>query len=280
MPNRNFSSSGYRYGMNGQESDDEINGVTGSLYHAKYWEYDARVGRRWNIDPVVKSMQSPYLCFSGNPILRVDIKGDNDWVPGTDAEGNLTLTAEKGDNVKSLKRFFRTPDNAKKYLNEDIMKMQDADEFNIGEKITLKDNPYSRTIKAANKDYKFGTKGYSTYDCKEFCARTVLDKESILDDKSKFDNAIMDSETLAEWSKLWNRKNEISDSEQKPLETFTQWGFISVHAAVYFGKDNSGNEYWVTKNGQSTAKPTVMSTEKLSEIYWLNLRTNYQPAKK
>lgn len=37
----------YRYAFNGQERDDEIAGQ-GNIMTAEYWEYDARLGRRWN----------------------------------------------------------------------------------------------------------------------------------------------------------------------------------------------------------------------------------------
>jgi len=70
----------YRYGFNSQEKDDEIYG-TGNSYTAEYWQYDARLGRRWNVDPVVKPWESPYACFSNNPILISDIKGDNGEKP-------------------------------------------------------------------------------------------------------------------------------------------------------------------------------------------------------
>ena len=51
----------YKYGgANGQEKDDEITGVMGSHYASEYWEYDARLGCRWNRDLVVKPSQSPW----------------------------------------------------------------------------------------------------------------------------------------------------------------------------------------------------------------------------
>jgi hypothetical protein len=81
MPGRNYqSSSGYRYGMNGQEADKEI---FEGAYTAEYWEYDSRTGRRWNRDPVVKYFESPYACFSDNPIYYTDINGDDaeGWEP-------------------------------------------------------------------------------------------------------------------------------------------------------------------------------------------------------
>ena len=70
---------GYRFGFNGMEKDDEITGYTdrGNHYTAAFWEYDSRIGRRWNIDPVDKANESSYLAFSGNPIIFIDPNGDN-----------------------------------------------------------------------------------------------------------------------------------------------------------------------------------------------------------
>ena len=63
-----------KYGFNGQERDDEISGE-GNSYTAEYWQYDTRLGRRWNVDPVVKYHESPYACFSNNPIYLIDPNG-------------------------------------------------------------------------------------------------------------------------------------------------------------------------------------------------------------
>jgi hypothetical protein len=63
----------YRYGFNGQEkSDDIFEGSTTALF----WEYDSRTGRRWNVDPVVKEMESGYATFRDNPSVLNDVKGD------------------------------------------------------------------------------------------------------------------------------------------------------------------------------------------------------------
>ena len=65
----------YRYqGINGQEEDEEI--FKGS-YSAEYWNYDSRVGRRWNIDPRPITGISDYACFGNNPIVFTDVKGDS-----------------------------------------------------------------------------------------------------------------------------------------------------------------------------------------------------------
>jgi hypothetical protein len=78
MPSRKYSattSTGYRFSLNGQEKDVELNEA---ITTAMYWEYDSRIGRRWNVDPVLKVGESSYSCFSNNPILRVDPNGDSD----------------------------------------------------------------------------------------------------------------------------------------------------------------------------------------------------------
>ncbi|SHN29532.1 Metallopeptidase toxin 2 [Chitinophaga sp. CF418] len=69
---------GYRYGFNGQEKSEEINGE-GNGYTAMFWEYDPRIGRRWNIDPVIKPWQGDYVTFSNDPINKVDPLGVDDY---------------------------------------------------------------------------------------------------------------------------------------------------------------------------------------------------------
>lgn len=74
MPNRNWSGTDYRFGFNGQEKDNEIYGE-GKSYTAEFWQYDSRLGRRWNLDPVQKPNESPYATFANNPIWFTDIVG-------------------------------------------------------------------------------------------------------------------------------------------------------------------------------------------------------------
>ena len=67
---------GYRFGFNGMEKDDEINGATGTSYTAEFWQYDPRIGRRWNLDPVDQISISNYAAFALNPIFYNDPYGD------------------------------------------------------------------------------------------------------------------------------------------------------------------------------------------------------------
>jgi RHS repeat-associated protein len=76
MPGRKFSqaNSSYRYGFGGQEKSDEVKGE-GNSYTAEFWEYDPRLMRRWNVDPIDKEYESPYAAFGNNPIWNIDPTG-------------------------------------------------------------------------------------------------------------------------------------------------------------------------------------------------------------
>ncbi len=86
LPGRNYSSDSYRFGFNGQEKDDEVYGATGTSYTAEFWQYDSRVARRWNLDPVFTPSLSSYHAFELNPIWKVDPKGNR--ADEYDSDGN------------------------------------------------------------------------------------------------------------------------------------------------------------------------------------------------
>ena len=61
-----------------------------------FWEYDTRLGRRWNVDTVVKQWESPYACFRNNPIYHSDPSGldcepANNSKPDVGVEPPITL---------------------------------------------------------------------------------------------------------------------------------------------------------------------------------------------
>jgi hypothetical protein len=53
---------------------NEIAG-SGNSYTAEYWQYDSRLGRRWNVDPITYPWQSSYAAFNNNPIYFTDPLG-------------------------------------------------------------------------------------------------------------------------------------------------------------------------------------------------------------
>ncbi len=127
------SGGGYRYGFNGQEKDDEISGA-GNMMTAEYWEYDTRLGRRWNMDPDLRSKpwMSPYHAFSNKPIWNIDPNGASDN-PVYDKEGSLLGTDDKGlkgDAIVMDKKDFvqgeKHEDELKKDLGLKGLKDKDA----------------------------------------------------------------------------------------------------------------------------------------------------------
>ncbi|MCB0738966.1 MAG: hypothetical protein KDC92_15765 [Bacteroidetes bacterium] len=76
LPNRVYQADStgtgdYRYGFNGHERDDEVYGA-GNSTTADYWQYDTRLGRRWNLDPLGYEWQSGYSTFNNNPVYFSD----------------------------------------------------------------------------------------------------------------------------------------------------------------------------------------------------------------
>jgi hypothetical protein len=102
MPGREHTPN-YRYGFNGQEMDNEISGISGGHTTAEFWEYDTRLGRRWNRDPVVKPWEAPFATFGNNPIVYSDPYGLDVIAKGRRAKRELKY-ARKND-----------PEFAKKY---------------------------------------------------------------------------------------------------------------------------------------------------------------------
>ena len=78
MPGRKYAQANsiYRFGFGGHEKDNEIKGE-GNSYTAEFWEYDPRLGRRWNIEPLIKKYPylSGYVALNDNPINVIDPDG-------------------------------------------------------------------------------------------------------------------------------------------------------------------------------------------------------------
>lgn len=98
-----FSSSehaGYRFGFNGQEVVSEVNGSSGTHTTAPYWEYSARIGRRWNLDPKPSQSVSNYATFLNNPILFNDPLGDIIRIAYHDKKSNSVKYYEFDSELK------------------------------------------------------------------------------------------------------------------------------------------------------------------------------------
>ncbi len=127
MNERKWNTSGYRFGFNGQEKDNEIYG-DGNATTALFWEYDTRIGRRWNRDPKPQIGISDYSSFTNNPILFADPLGDK--VKGKTKEDAQKIKDEMAKSIGKdgkafVDKFFDIDDN-----NELVFKGKDKKEMN------------------------------------------------------------------------------------------------------------------------------------------------------
>jgi hypothetical protein len=128
---------GYRYGFNTQEKDDEIAGE-GNSYTAEFWQYDGRLGRRFNLDPVDQVWMSNYSVLENNPLYFIDPNGD--W-----AKTKVTRYRENGEKKKWWQVWYHTSRYIKtvevhdvKIINKTGIKQTDANYNNEIE--SLKNN--------------------------------------------------------------------------------------------------------------------------------------------
>ena len=81
-PGRNYSvgNTNYRYGFNGKEKSDEING-NGVDYDYGARIYDTRVGKFLSVDPIAAKYPflTPYQFASNSPIANIDLDGLEAW---------------------------------------------------------------------------------------------------------------------------------------------------------------------------------------------------------
>jgi RHS repeat-associated protein len=76
VPNKHAASSGYRFGFQGQEMDNELKGEGNSVNY-EFRMHDPRVGRFFATDPLEKKypFYSPYQFSSNSPIFTVELEG-------------------------------------------------------------------------------------------------------------------------------------------------------------------------------------------------------------
>lgn len=105
IPGRDFTTgSGYRYSINGQEKSPEIAPNTTT---AEFWQYDARIGRRRNVDPAPKMHESPYAAFANNPLRFIDPKGaDTIDVKSRTFDHLGRKSGQKGFDETNMMRLF------------------------------------------------------------------------------------------------------------------------------------------------------------------------------
>jgi hypothetical protein len=135
MKERSFSNEEYRFGFNTQEKTPEIGEDT---YTAEFWEYSATIARRWNVDPIIKSYESSYLVFGGNPIWAVDLNGmDSLKVVSGSMDANGKKFSEGGDRNNPMFLFMAYLDNGSNEVRQMTWSEFDRDFQSMGKNISM-----------------------------------------------------------------------------------------------------------------------------------------------
>ena len=145
LPARKFTSENYRYGFNGQERSDEIKGA-GNSNTAMFWEYDTRLGRRWNLDPKPFESISAYSAFLNNPILMNDPLGDTTYLYTTNGHFMGTVL----DKLKSNEIVF-----IQKELGNAILNLSKSKKYSDNTLASVARNPnfaYARLTSRTGKE--------------------------------------------------------------------------------------------------------------------------------
>ena len=154
MPDRAFST-GYRFGFNGMEKDDEVKGAGNSLdFGARV--YDSRLGRWLSLDPLQDKYPdlSPYNFCRNNPAVFIDPDGRKIFIyyntGEKDDDGKEIIKAYeygsgiKPPKVKFVKQTIRTLNKIvhRGYDKKEIIKTLAKDEdYHVA--ISQDDDPFS-----------------------------------------------------------------------------------------------------------------------------------------
>jgi len=128
----------YKYGFNGQEKNDEVSG-SGNHNTAMFWEYDTRLGRRWNLDPEPIPGISDYACFTNSPIWLNDVLGNSvdvgkkkELKKETAVIEKHSMNADEGDVDENLQvkkqTTYYTDASGKNLSNSEVKAIQSANQ--------------------------------------------------------------------------------------------------------------------------------------------------------
>ncbi len=131
QPGRTVATSGYRFGFNGMEKDDEIKG-SGNHLDFKYRGYDPRTGRFWSVDPLFKEYpwNSTYAFAENRVIDGIDLEGLEYLNANGEPAGPLN-DVEASNRGATLQPGFKNESetNASKLSETDIKLKKDLNKF-------------------------------------------------------------------------------------------------------------------------------------------------------
>lgn len=196
MPGRSYNAgTGYRYGFNGKENDNEVKG-TGNQQDYGARIYDTRVGRFLSVDVLTSNYPwySPYQFAGNTPIQAIDIDGLEEYVvvktlfkSGAVKTTSIQYTVQKSSNIKQ---------NVNSHFRE-VLKANPDGTVQLGDYLT--DKKVFRIIIDAN-----GKETSASDDNLTKQEQAIVDQKSINDEPTNPDNFY--------WSVVVNKKKYSSET--------------------------------------------------------------------
>ena len=251
-----------RFTFSAKEKDAE----TGlSYFGSRYYSSDLSI---WlSVDPMSDKYpsSSPYAYCRNNPIILVDPNGEDVWIPEVTDNGDIRLLYEEGDDYQSLTDFLGGDLGV--FSKGQIDKMWNNRDENGN--VILSKNIFSKAIKNAIKlnyptdedilkysDWNAAeSAGYrKNYNCFSAAVSAAMGDEIGY-------GLVKDLDEDLEYGKWYSTNTPIFG---KTLLRF-EYARKATHAAIFFGKDRSGNTYVFTKNGPFPA-PKIMLLQDVENI--------------
>jgi hypothetical protein len=208
---------------------------------------------------------SPYVYCADNPVKLVDPNGEEMWIPEVTDNGDIRLLYEEGDDLQSLTDFLGGDFSIFSKRQIDKMWSNRDEKGNV----TLSKNIFSKAIKDAiklNYPAEEDILKYSDWNAAERdgykknynCIGAAI--SAAMGEKIGY-RFIEDLDEDLEYGKWYSTNTPVFG---KTLLRF-EYNGKATHAAIYFGKDHSGNTYVFTKNGPYPA-PKIMLLQDVENI--------------
>jgi RHS repeat-associated protein len=176
IEDRMYQADGYRYGFNGKQDDDEVNGV-GNFQDYGFRYYDPRIARFMSADPLIVSEQkypelSSYQFASNTPLQATDLDGLEAY--------HFSRIVDKNGNTTALKPMYQRQiidHTLKSFLGLESPKINQRKEYVVH---NLDQNHYLETV--------YGTQKYEYDETAKFNSFN----EALKSTSKDFDGTSMD----------------------------------------------------------------------------------------
>ncbi len=228
MTGRSWNEDKTKYSFNGQEKDREIYNNE-SITTALFWEYDGRIGRRWNLDPKPQVFISDYAAMSNNPILMLDFLGDY-------AGDYLSKTGEYlgTDNIDDKKVYVAEKSVVQSNTKDGVVNAEAVKKDKGTKELSINRDQLFNRAKwiwgegGVNVVESVENEKYRVSDCYAWTIKNLRKKVKTEDDL--YDHMIIRDKKTKKYVSLYQQfKNGGYNRHQKVFHNAIQGGFSSLY---------------------------------------------------